>query len=331
MKILKFTEYINEELSPSMRDKVDIVYRDTNLVILVPKTYEVSKKYSLKTRWCSNDIGMFLKHNERDNLYRLLFKNGKKIRLTWSYVDEIGYGAGCHWGTGWDPEKTGIERGSYSWIHPLDNNEPFEFDIDQMKSKGFSDERIKLAKDITELPQEAKEAIIEYQKKDLSNKVGKIKESIDFLNSIQLKSITVQNTPSNTDVKKMKDLQKQKEEEYRKQYPGYDTNVFFDSYQIQVPDVSEGYKAQIYADGKFFNIIINININWGRIIDVDLGDKFKNYIESKGLRSTYINRYLINDLEYVFKHVVNSKTIKSIIKGFNNRPKMDYPKFIELN
>jgi hypothetical protein len=167
------TKEINlNELSPENRDKVDVIYKDSNLVVVVPKVYEMCKLYSKGTKWCSGGNlnlkeymynadevmrDMFNKWSKDGILFRLLFRGGDKLRLTWE-LD-----GGFSWGSG------GKEYKEITW-HYIGKN-PFDLrKLTRMKSyweeKGIWDEGNEyIWQHLKLIPKGAADTIVEYYKK----------------------------------------------------------------------------------------------------------------------------------------------------------------------
>lgn len=82
MKYLKFFEELNKEC---IKKEIDIIYRDSKLVCLIPKTQRTSYIYGYKTNWCSREIDTFdeIADDGDKILFRFLFKDGYKMRLTY--------------------------------------------------------------------------------------------------------------------------------------------------------------------------------------------------------------------------------------------------------
>ena len=59
-----------EEFKGKIAEEADIVYRDKNMLVIVPKTLQASKRYSRNTNWCSIDKGGFYGHYPTANLFR---------------------------------------------------------------------------------------------------------------------------------------------------------------------------------------------------------------------------------------------------------------------
>lgn len=106
-QILKENVLIHEIGTKRMPD-TDVIFRNNDIVILVPKSFESSKSFSRGTQYCTGgDCGnsdarnsdarnrhQFNYHSDKgDILFRIFFKDKTKIRLTWG-SDEF------HWGLG---------------------------------------------------------------------------------------------------------------------------------------------------------------------------------------------------------------------------------------
>jgi len=165
----------------------DIIYRDKNLTILVPLTFNASDRTCKKTIWCTNDKNIFNRHiKQGDILFRFLYTDGYKLRLTWNYDDfgDSGFG-NFHWGGAGHKDE-------YPVIYPRDIS-PTPFDVEKAEenyinnhqertvkwtSKGYvvkSDNRdfiihYKMFEMIKKIPQEARKKVIEYREKYEPNK-----------------------------------------------------------------------------------------------------------------------------------------------------------------
>jgi hypothetical protein len=163
--LISFNSFLNEELFIDVENQkipkrvtekvAPTIYKDDNLTVQVARTLDASKIIS-DPKWCSTTIGGFYKHNLTANLYRLKFKDGYRLRLTWDYMPWDGsYSGGTHWGCGGQVEDREIW---YRHISPRDEQNPFLFDY----NKG--DERQEMVDRIKTIPKEAIEAIYRYQK-----------------------------------------------------------------------------------------------------------------------------------------------------------------------
>jgi hypothetical protein len=136
------------------------LYKDDNLEVKVSKTFDSVKQQNKDTNWCSTNPGRFYGHNKTANMYRINFKDGYKLRLTWDYIpqeaSELGsYSGGTHWGQG------GVVDGEklyYDVFRPRNNDDPFYIDWQ-------SEEKREIVDRIKSIPDEAKLAMMEYQEK----------------------------------------------------------------------------------------------------------------------------------------------------------------------
>ena len=161
MKYLKYYEELNTELSK----EVDIIYKDPNLVCLMPKSQKASKIYGKDANWCQKGFSGFnfnsgnfnymtkTFNSEINFIVRFLFKNnnldkkikrGRKIRFTYKplenkffWSNESGNHVMCTTGDDFFNPK------------PKKANSTIEQDI------------LKL---ITEIPQECRDKVNEYIK-----------------------------------------------------------------------------------------------------------------------------------------------------------------------
>lgn len=163
-------------------NKIDTIYEDENLSVKVVKSLQASKSIS-DPQWCSTTASGFYKHNLTSNLYRFIFKDGYKLRLTWDYLDwDQNYTSGTHWGAG--GTLPGGWRVNYSHIRPRDENHPFEFDYQKY------DDRQYMVDKINSIPKKAIEAAHKYQdqhkaeKNSLYLKLYKEIEKIKVINVI---------------------------------------------------------------------------------------------------------------------------------------------------
>lgn len=82
MKYLLLKEELEKEC---IKQEVDLIYRDKDLICLIPKTQRASYIYGQKTYWCSTKLDQFNEIVEDADklLFRFIFKNGYKMRLTY--------------------------------------------------------------------------------------------------------------------------------------------------------------------------------------------------------------------------------------------------------
>ncbi len=183
MNIKRFNDFIlefkeNEQNTPTL-------YKDENVEIKVAKTFDSVKLQNQNTHWCSSSKQGFYGHNKTANMYRINFKDGYKLRLTWDYITQKaselgGYSGGTHWGQG------GIVNGEnkfYNVMRPEDDSEPFLFDYKR------NDDRKEMVDRIESIPQKAQEAMHKYQKNNSIEKSENLNKMYQEIQKIKLKYI----------------------------------------------------------------------------------------------------------------------------------------------
>lgn len=145
-----FIEFEKERQSKKETPKnTHLIYSDGNLSVKVVKTLDSSRAIS-DPKWCSTSSGGFYRHNLTSNMYRFIFKDGYKLRLTWDYF----YSDGTHWGQG---GSINDKEAFYTYIRPKDENKPFYFDYNKGDERQYMVDRIK------SIPKLAIDAICKYQ------------------------------------------------------------------------------------------------------------------------------------------------------------------------
>lgn len=183
MIIRKFNNFILE--FKETEQNTPTLYKDENLEVKVAKTFDSVKLQNQNTAWCSSYPEGFYSHNKTANMYRINFKDGYKLRLTWDYItqdaSELGsYSGGTHWGSG------GIVNGEwkyYNHIRPEDDSEPFLFDYKK------NDSRKEMVDRIESIPEKAQNAIHEYQKNNSIEKSENLNKMYQEIQKIKLKDI----------------------------------------------------------------------------------------------------------------------------------------------
>jgi len=155
-----YVTFIKEEIGSKRKKDTDIIYEDKNLIILVPKTHEATVSYSQNTKWCtgtSDKIGteMYKKHKD-DILFRIFFKNGNKIRLTWGSTSFT-------WGLGGKTNEY-VAFSKRNMKTPFNINALKKYkDIELSKEYGWwRNSHETLYKLMLQLPENAKEAMLNY-------------------------------------------------------------------------------------------------------------------------------------------------------------------------
>ena len=162
-----------------------LLYKDDNLEVKVVKTYDSSKEQGKDTNWCSNQEQGFYTHNKTANMYRFNFKDGYKLRLTWDYITQTASHLGrfsgvTHWGQGGVLDG---ERQHYDVFRPEDDSEPFLIDWK-------SDRKREIVDRIQSIPQEAIDAVHQYQEKmsrEKSENLNKLYKEIEKIKVIDVK------------------------------------------------------------------------------------------------------------------------------------------------
>ena len=162
MKYIKYYEELNKELA----EEVNILYKDSNLICMIPKSQKASKIYGKGTNWCQTKKMGFItwtgisgeensdfyetpKNEKMGFLIRFLFKNdfkgnkkGRKIRFTYNPSNND-----FHWAN---------ENGKHVLIENGDNF----FDV-VSKRKNSSTER-DIIYLISKIPEECKQKVKDY-------------------------------------------------------------------------------------------------------------------------------------------------------------------------
>ena len=83
-RLLDFAMYhLLESLSQEeMKNEVDIIYKDPDLICMIPKTQRASRIYGGGTNWCQTKRDGFESWSHGAFLLRFLFKGGRKVRFT---------------------------------------------------------------------------------------------------------------------------------------------------------------------------------------------------------------------------------------------------------
>ncbi len=170
-RILRESIGLNEIGSKRSKD-TDVIYNDGNVVVLVPRTYESCLSYSQNTQYCTKNRYMYDTHNKRgDDMFRILFKDGNKIRLTWDYDGSFSWGLG-----------SGKNYVVFSEKYNFNSENPFDFSLIEEQKKDASwwgDDYDLLLKYMNILPKNSIEKITEYhENKKMIGKV--VSESSDF-------------------------------------------------------------------------------------------------------------------------------------------------------
>ena len=183
MKIKRFSDFLLE--FKETEKNTPLLYKDKNIEVKVSKTFDSVKLQNKDTNWCSSSKYGFYGHNKTSNMYRINFKDGYKLRLTWDYITQdastLGsYSGGTHWGSG------GVVNGETKYYHnirPNDDNEPFLFDYKN------NDARKEMVDRIESIPKNAQKAIHQYQKSKSIEKSENFNTMYNEIQKIKLKYI----------------------------------------------------------------------------------------------------------------------------------------------
>lgn len=139
---------LTEELTGKYKEETEIIYKDRNLVCMVPKSQMTSHIYGKKTAWCQvtkSGFGMWTKPRKDilGLLVRFLFKSGRKIRF--SYFTDGTF----HWAN---------EQG---W-HVLMGKEGDDVFSPECPKKNIRDLEKDILEQIRLIPEECKEKVREF-------------------------------------------------------------------------------------------------------------------------------------------------------------------------
>jgi hypothetical protein len=127
----KLNEGKLNEIGGKRAKDTHIVYRDNDMVVLVPLSFESAKSFSRNTQYCTGgncsrgsertSKNMYNQHTkEGDILFRIFFKDGTKVRLTWNGdINDKDF----HWGLG--------KKDSYPTFTNRNMSNPF--DLEQVR------------------------------------------------------------------------------------------------------------------------------------------------------------------------------------------------------
>jgi hypothetical protein len=141
-------EYTKEEI----KSQVEVIYKDANLVCLIPKSQMTSSMYGQGTEWCQVSASGFEDWSRKGLLIRFLFKSGRRIRFTYFF-----------------PKFKDIYHGDYYWAnengyHVLtDTGNPFEA---QFKGDRVRDTEKDILNLIKQIPQECQNRVLNFLEKN---------------------------------------------------------------------------------------------------------------------------------------------------------------------
>lgn len=153
--IIKTYKLFNEELTGIYKDETEIIYKDKNIVCMLPKSQMTSQIYGKKTNWCQVQkpgFEMWSGKNRQEKkalLIRFLIKGGRKVRFTYFPNKEF------YWAneTGW---------------HVLEGKgNPFEVTAPKDRIRDVERDILDLIKD--KIPQECKEKVLKFIDENLKD------------------------------------------------------------------------------------------------------------------------------------------------------------------
>ena len=153
--IIKTFSKFNEELTDKYKEEIEIIYKDKDIVCLLPKSQMASQIYGKGTNWCQvqkSGFEMWSGKNRPEKkalLIRFLIKGGRKVRFTY-FPDKQFYWANE---TGW---------------HVLEGKgNPFEVTAPKERIRDVERDILELIKD--KIPQECKDKVLEFIDKNLKD------------------------------------------------------------------------------------------------------------------------------------------------------------------
>jgi hypothetical protein len=153
MNIKTFSKF-NEELTGKYKEETEIIYKDKDLVCMLPKSQMTSSIYGKGANWCQTQVPGFdmwsgKNKNEKALLIRFLIRGGRKIRFTYF------------------PTKKFYWANESGW-HVLEGEgNPFEVQAPKNKIRDVEKDILDLIKD--KIPQECKDKVLEFIDKNLKD------------------------------------------------------------------------------------------------------------------------------------------------------------------
>ena len=137
------------ELSTEIANEVEFIYKDKNLIVIIPKTQKTSKLYGHGANWCQKEKMGFEMWSNRGLLIRFLFRGGRKIRVTYFFTDK----------RGWDEKYYWANENGYH-VLTSSNDNPFEPELKNPKK--IRDTERDILNLISKIPEEAKNAVLNF-------------------------------------------------------------------------------------------------------------------------------------------------------------------------
>jgi hypothetical protein len=150
-------EFKNNYEAETEKSKYDVLYNDNKLDIMIPLNYAASYETAKNTDWCSQCKSGWDSWSSRAILYRVIFKDGEKLKITWEKGNR-----NCMLASAKYPEITvhgnpfETIEGKEKWVDNL--NKAIEYYGDTRGGEILK----KLQELLIRLPQEAKDAIVSH-------------------------------------------------------------------------------------------------------------------------------------------------------------------------
>jgi hypothetical protein len=150
MKILITESQLKDlsELSGQFKEETEIIYRDNNIICLIPKSQMSAKMYGKGTHWCSTGKCGFDTWSSQGLLVRFIFRGGKKIRFT--YLFKTNYEGDFNW----------ANENGYHTLKGIGN----PFDVQPTGSK--YENELDVYNHIKLIPDECKKRVLEFIEKN---------------------------------------------------------------------------------------------------------------------------------------------------------------------
>lgn len=83
---ISYKKLINE-INSELKSEMEIIYKSSDLLCIIPKSQRISNILGNKTAWCQTQRSGFDIWSKVGLLFRFIFKNGRKIRMTYAFKD----------------------------------------------------------------------------------------------------------------------------------------------------------------------------------------------------------------------------------------------------
>lgn len=163
------------ELTGKYKNETDIIFKNKDVVCLIPKSQMCSYLYGRKTNWCTLNKSSFDNISKYSLLFRFLFKDGKKLRLTFKKGKD-GY---------YDFDWVG-EEGN----HILGNNGYVDNLLDPFNDfkKNNNNKELELIKKIKKIPSKCQEEVLKRIKDFMGNGYDYVYQDKEYISQKEEKS-----------------------------------------------------------------------------------------------------------------------------------------------